>query len=122
MANEVAKKNSQDMERYIPASDILERADGWHIVVDMPGVAKEDLVLDLQDRELHLSAKSSYVPKNDKQNLRSEFVPAEYARTFALSDEVDREKIQAVLKEGVLDLFLPKADKAKPRKIEIKAG
>ncbi|NCC58164.1 MAG: Hsp20 family protein, partial [Synergistales bacterium] len=48
-----------------------------------------------------------------------EFGSGEYVRKFTLSDSVDRERIKASMKNGVLELFLPKAEKAKPRKIEI---
>lgn len=113
---------ARKMERVIPASDILERPDGWHIVVDMPGVMKDDLVIDMQERELILRGKSAYTFKEGRELLRSEFAPVEYARTFTLSDEIDREKVKAVFKNGVLDLFLPKAEKAKPKRIEITAG
>ncbi|MCA1742706.1 MAG: Hsp20 family protein, partial [Desulfovibrionales bacterium] len=55
-------------------------------------------------------------------NVHLEFGDCEYARSFTISDVVERENIKANLKNGVLEMFLPKAEKAKPRKIEIQAG
>ncbi|NJB69086.1 HSP20 family molecular chaperone IbpA [Desulfobaculum xiamenense] len=121
MSNEVEKKNERELERHLPATDILERKDGWHMVLDMPGVEPDGLSIDLQDREIVVHGKSTYAPPAGEMH-RTEFGAVEYARSFSLTDEVDRDKIKAVLKDGVLDLFLPRAEKTMPRKIEIKAG
>ena len=104
----------------MPPTDILERDDGFHIFMDLPGVAAEDLLIDLEQNELTVSAKSLY-EVGDPQAMRSEFGPQAYKRVFTLSDMVDRENIKATIKDGVLDLFLPKAESMKPRRIEIKA-
>jgi HSP20 family molecular chaperone IbpA len=120
MANEV-KHMEKDVPRFTPATDILEKDDGFHIYMDMPGVKKEDLTIDLQDNEITVRGVSDYELKATGSRLHSEFDKAEYSRTFTLSDVVDREKIKAVMKNGVLDLHLPKAEEARPRKIEITA-
>lgn len=104
----------------MPSTDILERDDGFHIFMDLPGVAAEDLLIDLEQNELTVTAKSSY-EMGEIQAMRNEFGPLTYKRVFTLSDMVDREKIKAVIKDGVLDLFLPKAESMKPRRIDIKA-
>lgn len=104
----------------MPPTDILEREDGFHIFMDVPGVSAEDLVIDLEQDELTVRAVSSY-EVGESQTVRSEFGPLSYKRVFTLSDMVDRENIKAVIKDGVLDLFLPKAESLKPRRIEIKA-
>ncbi len=104
----------------MPPTDILEREDGFHIFMDLPGVASEDLVIDLEQNELTVRATSSY-EAGESQVMRNEFGPLAYKRVFTISEMVDRENIKAVIKDGVLDLFLPKADSMKPRRIEIKA-
>lgn len=114
-------KHEKDVPRFTPATDILEKEDGFHIYMDMPGVKKEDLAIDLQDNEVTVHGKSAYQPQDSGKRLHSEFDNAEYTRTFTLSDVVDRGKIKAVLRNGVLDLHLPKAEETKPKKIEIKA-
>ena len=111
---------NEQMQVAMPPTDILEREDGFHIFMDLPGVAPEDLAIDLEQNELTVRAKSSY-DAGENQALRSEFNPVSYKRVFTLSDMVDRENIKAVIKDGVLDLFLPKAESMKPRRIEIKA-
>lgn len=104
----------------MPATDILEREDGFHIFMDLPGVAPETLSIDLEQNELTVRGKSDYDPQTG-QIMRTEFGALNYERVFTLSDMVDRENIKAVVKDGVLDLFLPKAETMKPRRIEIKA-
>jgi len=104
----------------MPPTDILEGEDGFHIYMDLPGVSPEDLTIELEQNELTVLAESRYeaVPN---QAMRNEFGSLSYKRVFTLSDMVDRENIKAVIKDGVLDLFLPKAESMKPRRIEIKA-
>ncbi|MCC8193239.1 MAG: Hsp20/alpha crystallin family protein [Deltaproteobacteria bacterium] len=104
----------------MPPTDILECEDGFHIYMDLPGIAAEDLVIDLEQNELTVQASSKY-DMGEPQAMRNEFGPLSYKRVFTLSDMVDRENIKAIIKDGVLDLFLPKADSMKPRRIEIKA-
>ena len=104
----------------MPATDILECEDGFHIYMDLPGVAPESLSIDLEQNELTVRGESGYT-NHAEQQMRNEFSALNYERVFTLSDMVDREHIKAVVKDGVLDLFLPKAETMKPRKIEIKA-
>ena len=104
----------------MPATDILECDDGFHIYMDLPGVAPESLSIDLEQNELTVRGESGY-GEQFGQIMRNEFSALTYERVFTLSDMVDRENIKAVVKDGVLDLFLPKAASMKPRRIEIKA-
>ncbi len=107
-----------------PATDILEMADGFHIIMDMPGVAQKDLSVNLEENELAIRGHSSYMcdlNKNDGR-VHSEFDVVSYERIFTISDMVDRENVTANLKDGVLRLFLPKAEALKPRRINIAQG
>ena len=112
-------------ENYVtPATDILERKDGYHIFMDMPGVPAANLSIDLEENELTITGKSTYAPASESQNRHAapEFATPVYQRVFTLSDLVDKEKIKANLADGVLDLFLPKAEAMKPRRIAISTG
>lgn len=104
----------------MPPTDILEGEDGFHIYMDLPGVSPEDLTIELEQNELTVQAASRYEAEPN-QTMRNEFGSLSYKRVFTLSDMVDRENIKAVIKDGALDLFLPKAESMKPRRIEIKA-
>lgn len=116
--NEAKIPERVEQPRRTPATDILEMEDGFHIFMDLPGVSRQDMVIDLNEGELTVSAESSYSFDKEKV-LRNEFGGGRYMRTFSLSDTVDREKIKATFKNGVLNLYLPKAEAAKPRTIQI---
>jgi len=119
MSNETVERT---LPRVRPASDIIQREDGFHIIMDMPGLERDDVVLDLKEDELVVSGKVDMVPPAGEKFVEVEFGGREYRRAFTLSDSVDREKITANFNNGVLEIMLPKAEKAKPRRIEIQAG
>ena len=119
MTQDIAKKDT--LPRFNPDSDILEREDGFHIFMDIPGVKKEDLIIDLKENELEISGKAEYVRQANSKDIHLEFGNGTYIRRFTISDAVDAEKIKATMKNGVLELSLPKAEKAKPKKIQILA-
>lgn len=103
-----------------PATDILEMEDGFHILMDLPGVKPEDLTVDIEQSELSIKASSSYAEGDaDMRKVHTEFGSRVFSRTFTLSDLVDREHVKAELKNGVLQLYLPKAEAMKPRRITI---
>ncbi len=129
MSNDVKKseqpRQAEQEKRYPlvrPATDIIEREDGFHIFMDLPGVRREDLVIDLHDNELKVSGKAVHPTQVKGETLAMEFTSGEYTRTFTLSDAVNRENIKANMKNGVLELHLPKAEKMQPKRIEIQAG
>ncbi len=119
MNKDIMQTEAKGLPRLKPATDILETAEGFFIFVDMPGVSKEDLVIDLSNDELRIGGKSTYQGVTNENRIHVEFGNVEYTRAFTLSHIVDREKIKAILKNGVLKLHLPKAEKALPRKIQV---
>ncbi len=120
--SEVRSDIKGKLPRFSPNTDIIEKEDGFHIYMDMPGVDREDLIIDLKENDLEISARAQYPRMEGVSNVHLEFGDCEYSRSFTISDVVERENIKANLKNGVLEMFLPKAEKAKPRKIEIQAG
>lgn len=121
MNQDITKRDAQELPAFVPATDIVEQEDGFHIYVDMPGVPKENLSIDLKEGEVTIEGLSNYAPPAGASALHAEFGAGRFTRTFALSDAVDRNKIKAVLKDGVLNLFLPKAEAVKPRRISIES-
>lgn len=111
-------KIERGLDRVTPSTDILEKDNGFHIIMDLPGVRKEDLHIDVHGDQITVMAQSAYAPSGPC--LHQEHQAVEYSRVFTISDTVDREHIDATLKNGVLDLLLPKAEAARPRRIEIK--
>jgi HSP20 family protein len=105
-----------------PLIDIHEGPDGLILVADLPGIPPEGVTIHLEDNVLHLAAKFVANDASKGRPVHEEYRQANYQRSFILSDEVDRERITARLKNGVLELSLPKAERAKTRRIEIKSS
>jgi len=104
--------------RYSPRVDIYETEQAISLIADLPGVAEEDLDIDLDDRSLTITGQVKE-PDSHRHSVYTEYGIGGFNRSFKLGDSIDRSKINASLKDGVLTLILPKADRLKPRKIEI---
>lgn len=120
--SEIAKRTEKSLPRYRPATDILEREDGFYVYMDMPGVDKEDMVIDLQEDELTVTGRTKLDLAADEKVVEMQFGDCEYVRSISISDIVDRERIKASLDEGVLELHLPTVAKAHPKRISIEHG
>jgi HSP20 family molecular chaperone IbpA len=107
---------------YTPVLDIYETENGLVLEADLPGVRPEDLQIRVQDNVLHLYGKVTWPLPAQARLLHEEVRPEDFYRSFILSEEVDTENITADFSDGVLQLTLPKAAKAKPRKIEVRTG
>lgn len=123
---EVATGQGEERTRqrkvYMPAVDILEGKDGTTVIADMPGVDDSTVDVTIEKNILEIYGKVEPDIPQDMRLAGSEYGIGDYHRRFTLSDEIDRDRIQATVKNGVLRLILPKAEKAKTRKIEVKAG
>ena len=86
----------------------------------MPGAKREDLNIRVEEGILTISGQASLEIAGDMEY--SEFAVQNYHRAFRLSDDVDIEKIDASLKNGVLSLTLPRSEAAKPRQIEVRSA
>ena len=103
---------------YSPAVDIYETDDAITLLADLPGVEKEGLDINVEDRQLTITG-TVKAPEERFQAVYSEYGIGGYTRSFKLGDTIDQSKISASLKDGVLELVLTKADRLRPRKIEI---
>jgi HSP20 family molecular chaperone IbpA len=107
---------------FTPAVDIFETEKEITLLADMPGVQAKDLDVDLRDDVLTLIGDVKSPGHPDERVVVHEYRTGRYFRQFSLSDTIDQSKIDAELKDGVLRLVLPKAEKAVPKKITVKAG
>lgn len=107
---------------FMPAVDIFETEREITVMADMPGVKSDNLSIDLNNDVLTLSGRVEPYGKPEEEPLLTEFQTGNYYRQFTLSDIIDQGKIEADMKNGELRLKLPKAEKARPRKIEIKSS
>ncbi len=114
-------ESTRNVPVFIPAVDIYEKEGSLTLVADMPGVSPENIDIDLNSDQLTIRGTVHPQEENGKVLLR-EYTVGDYYRQFTLSNEIDREKIQASMKDGVLKLVLPKAEAAKPRKITVQAS
>ena len=105
----------------VPPIDLYETDDGWVAVADVPGVGKDDLDLDVDKGVLTIQARVAQ-DSPDGGIIHQEYEPADFHRSFPLSDQVDRGRITANVASGVLTIVLPKAEQAKPRKIIVEGG
>jgi HSP20 family molecular chaperone IbpA len=107
---------------FTPEVDILETADAILLLADMPGVNSKDLDIDLRENTLTLSGLVQPFEAADEEDVIVEYEIGKYYRQFTISEVIDQSRIEAVLNDGVLRLTLPKAEKAKPKKIAVTAG
>ncbi|WP_429884813.1 Hsp20/alpha crystallin family protein [Geoalkalibacter halelectricus] len=115
----LAREGVRAPDTYVrPAVDIFETDENLTLVADLPGVAKEDLDINLE-RGI-LTIKGAVKGGAPGKAVFREFTLGNYFRQFQLPDEIDTEKTAAELKKGVLTLTMPKSAAAKPRRIEIK--
>jgi HSP20 family protein len=115
-------EGAPDLHRaFTPPIDIHEGADGLTLEADLPGATENNLFIQLEDNVLSLHARIESPAPEGARLFHQEYHVGDYYRSFILSDEVDRERITAELKNGVLRLTLPKADRARARRIEIRS-
>lgn len=108
-------------ERYItPPVDIYETHDGLVVLADLPGVPKHGLDVRVEGDMLTIQGRPMMEARGDE--VYREYAMKDFFRQFELTDAVDQERINANLQHGVLTLTLPKAEKAKPRRIAVQIG
>ncbi len=115
-------ERSRTGRAYVPRVDIYETDDEVQVIADMPGVDEKSVDITLEKNVLSIYG---YVgsDKPDNYNLAyAEYEMGDYERKFTLSDEIDRDKITASAKDGVLHITLPKAEPAKARRIAVKTA
>jgi HSP20 family molecular chaperone IbpA len=139
MATETKELQTQDVEKqevqtvngsertrarkaYVPRVDIYETNDEIVVVADMPGVDENSVDITLEKNILSINGFVEPARPDNYSLAYAEYEVGDYQRSFTVSDEIDRDNIQAAVKNGVLHLHLPKAGPAKTRKIAVKAA
>ena len=111
---------AREIQAAVPLVDICENDEEILLRADLPGVEKQDVTVKIDNGKLSLSGIRKIAAKGSAQ--WEEFGSVEYHRTFSVPQTIDMDKIIAELKNGVLNLRLPKSEAAKPRQIEISAA
>jgi HSP20 family protein len=124
-STDVAKQDRQAEGRDVamtPPVDVVEDPSGITLIADLPGVPKDKLNVRLEMDSLTIEGDVVLDTPEGMQSSHVEVRMPRYRRTFSLSRELDKEKVQAEFKNGVLKLRIPKAEHVQPRKIEVKAA
>lgn len=128
-AKEVATRQAGTVQREThpdlvvrPATDIFEDEEGITLQLDMPGASKDRLTLQVNRDRLDVEAEARIDMPEGMQALYADVRSTRYQRAFTLSSELDTDKIDANLKDGVLTLRIPKRAEVRPRRIEVRAG
>jgi HSP20 family protein len=104
---------------FLPSTDIYETQDALNVIMEMPGVEKSNVDLNVEDSVLKVFGRIDFSKYEGLQPVYTEYNVGHYARSFRLSSKIDQSKIRAEMKDGVLSLTLPKAAEAKPRVIAV---
>ena len=104
-----------------PRTDLLETDDAFRLRLDVPGMTKDDITINLQNNTLTVSGERTSERTNEEEEyVRVERAFGNFHRTFTLPDAVDPDRVEATYDEGVLTINVPKTEKSTRRQIEIK--
>jgi HSP20 family molecular chaperone IbpA len=128
-AQELQVQKKREMEKkeestiparvFLPNADIYETQDDLKVVLEMPGIEKDNVEINIEDDVLHVAGRLDLSKYAGLQPVYTEYNVGHYARSFQLSNKIDQSKIAAEMKNGILSLTLPKAQEAKPRTIRV---
>ncbi len=122
LATPEGAERTRECECFVPRADIYELDDQIIIVADVPGVSEKSVDITLEKNILTINAYVEPVEWEGYSLSYAEYGIGDFQRSFRVPNVIDRDNIEAVLKDGVLRLFLPKAPQAKTRKIEVKGS
>jgi HSP20 family molecular chaperone IbpA len=128
-SQELAVREKQELARqeeqtipgryYVPAADIFETDDALTLLLEMPGVSKDNVDVQIENDVLRVEGKIDFSAYKDVEPVYTEYNVGHYARAFTLSNKIDRDAITAQVENGVLTLTLPKSKDALPRRIAV---
>ena len=132
MSTEMAKAGTQEVQKqevkgektvagkyFLPATDIVETENELLVMMDMPGVRRENVEVKLENRVLEIEGHLDFSPYKDLTPIYSEYSVGHYTRRFTISNAIDSGKIDASLADGVLVLTLPKTPESQPRSVSV---
>jgi HSP20 family molecular chaperone IbpA len=120
---DVARQDTSRPEPFVvPPVDVFEDESGITLLADLPGVARDRLAVRVDGETLILEAAAVTAQPDNMELVYGEAQVPAYRRQFTLSRELDASRIEASLKDGVLQLAIPKQEEAKPRRIEVRVS
>lgn len=116
-----ANGDSEAMASWTPSMDVIEQDDRILLRAELPGMTEEDVEITVENRHLTIQGEKKFEHEETEGNYRRlESRYGSFYRTFSLPNTVDQERIDARFSKGVLEIELPKAEQAKPKKISVK--
>jgi HSP20 family protein len=116
---EKAQEPTMPTRAFLPTTDIFETEDALTLVLEMPGVDRGNIDVSVENGVLTVEGKINFDKYEGLQPVYSEYNVGPYRRSFRISSRIDQDKIKAEIRDGVITLILPKAEQAKPRRIEV---
>ena len=118
---EVEKKQERTAptRSFLPVTDIFESNEALTVVLELPGVNNNSVEVRVDNDVLTIEGQIDFSKYESLQPVYTEYNIGNYTRSFELSSKIDQNRISADLKDGVMTVVLPKAEKAKPRKIAV---
>lgn len=121
LSNPQSGEPTRNRRVFTPRADVFEAQDNIVVLADMPGVNENTVDITLEKNVLTINGFTSTQAEEGLRLIHCECPEGNYRRVFVLSEEVDRDGIQATVKNGVLKLILPKSSKAQARRIAVTA-
>ena len=115
-------ERTRECRCFVPRADIYEIDDDIILELDMPGINENAIEITLEKNILNVKGYAQIDDPEDYSLALAEYEIGDYERNFRISDAVAKDKIDALYKNGVLRLTLPKAEQAKPKKIAVKVS
>jgi HSP20 family protein len=119
---EKAQEQTRPTRAFLPTADIFETEDALTVVLEMPGVDRNNIDVNVENGVLMIEGRIDFSKYEGLQPVYSEYNIGPFRRSFRISSRIDQDKIKAEMRDGVITLTLPKAEEAKPRRIEVRTS
>jgi len=104
---------------FMPVTDIFETPEALTVVLEMPGVDRDSIAASVENDVVTIEGRIDFTKYEGMHPVYTEYNVGHFARSFEISNKIDQSKITALMKDGVVTIVLPKAEQAKPRKIQV---
>ena len=119
---EKAQEQTRPMRAFLPTADIFETDDALTVVLEMPGVDRNNIDVNVDNGVLMIEGRIDFSKYEGLQPVYSEYNIGPFRRNFRISSRIDQDKLKAEMRDGVITLTLPKAEQTKPRRIEVRTS
>ena len=117
-----AEEATTPTRAFMPNADVFETEDALTVVLEMPGVDRDHMEIGIDNGVLTVEGQIDFGKYEGLRPIYGEYNVGPYRRSFRISNRIDQDRISAEMRDGVITLLLPKAEEAKPRKIEVRSG